>query len=135
MIWNAGSFKHSNVSTSTRFFISILFNFCDGGKAVWREQFQLSLIWSTRSTFETVILGHHVYKSTWTPQLGETLVCHEDTRDKAKVYDEHAVGLFKRRRNDMEPLVGHIPIELSSLVDNFLKADRLHTVVAEVTGK
>ena len=32
-------------------------------------------------------------------------------------------------------LVGHIPIELSSLIDYFLKADESNSVVAKVTGK
>ena len=43
--------------------------------------------------------------------------------------------MFNHTRNDKETLVGHLPIELSSQVDNFLKADKLNTVVAEVTGK
>ena len=60
-----------------------------------------------------------MYKATWSPQVGEKLKCNEDTRQEAKDYDEHAVGLF----------------ELSSVIDHFLKADKLNSVCAEVTGK
>ena len=44
--------------------------------------------------FESIIRGYHVYSSIWTPELGETLECHEYLRRKAKEYDDHAIGLF-----------------------------------------
>lgn len=87
-------------------------------------------------SFHSVIRGHHVYKATWSPQVGEKLECNEDTRQEAKDYDEHAVGLFKAASRDgKKTLVGHIPIELSSLIDHFLKADKSNSVCAQVTGK
>ena len=85
--------------------------------------------------FETVIRGHHVYKATWTPEIGEQLVCHEDTRKEAKEYDEHAVGVFKTSKQGKENVVGHVPMELSSLLDYFLKADKSNKLLVEVTGK
>ena len=87
-------------------------------------------------SFYSVIPGHHVYKATCSPQVGEKLECNEDTRQEAKDYDENAVGLFKAASRDgKKTLVGHVPIELSSLVDHFLKADKSNSVCAEVTGK
>ena len=87
-------------------------------------------------SFESVIRGHHVYKTTWTPKGNDELECHEDTRKEAKDYDGHAVGLFKTpSRGENKTLVGHVPIEISSLIDYFLKADKSNSVSAQVTGK
>ena len=86
--------------------------------------------------FESVIRGHHVYKAVWNPEVGEKLECNEDIRKEVKGYDEHAVGLFKLSSQEGKKiLVRHIPIELSSLIDYFLKVDKSNRVVAEVTGK
>ena len=46
--------------------------------------------------FDTVIRGHHVYKTVWTPVVDEVLEC-EDTRAEAKEHDENAIGVYKRR--------------------------------------
>ena len=86
--------------------------------------------------FESVIRGHHVYKAVWNPEVGEKLECYEDTRKEAKDYDKHSVGIFKlSSEKGKKTLVGHIPIELSSLIDYFLKAEETNRVIAEVTGK
>ena len=77
-----------------------------------------------------------MYKATWTPKANDELECHEDTRKEAKDYDGHAVGLFKTpSRGENKTLVGHVPIEISSLIDYFLKADKSNSVLAQVTGK
>ena len=87
-------------------------------------------------SFASVIRGHHVYKATWTPKADDELECHEDTRKKAKDYDGHAVGLFKTpSHGENKTLLGHVPIEISSLIDYFLKADESNSVSAQVTGK
>ena len=44
--------------------------------------------------FASVIRGHHVYKTEWSPKLGERLVCRKDERKEAKEHDEYAVGTF-----------------------------------------
>ena len=70
------------------------------------------------------------------PKANDELECHEDTRKEAKDYDGHAVGLFKTpSRGENKTLVGHVPIEISSLIDYFLKADKSNSVSAQVTGK
>ena len=87
-------------------------------------------------SLESVIRGYHVYKAPWTPKEDDELECHEDTRKEAKDYDGHAVGLFKTpSRGENKTLVGHVPIEISSLIDYFLKADESDSVSAHVTGK
>ena len=75
--------------------------------------------------FKTAIRGHHVYKQTWTPSLGEILQCKKDNRQEALDHDEHAVGVYKFESDDVETmLVGHVPIELSMLLSRFLKHQR-----------
>ena len=70
------------------------------------------------------------------PKANGELQRHEDTRKEAKDYDGHAVGLFKTpSRGENKTLVGHVPIEISSLIDYFLKADKSNSVSAQVTGK
>ena len=86
--------------------------------------------------FETVIRGHHVYKAVWSPEIGKKLECYEDTRKEAKDYDKHSVGIFKlSSKEGKKTLVRHIPVELSSLIDYFLKIQETNRVIAEVTGK
>ena len=81
--------------------------------------------------FASVIRGHHVYKTEWSPKLVERLVCLKDERKEAKEHDEYAVGTFIQ---ESSKLVGHVPIELSFLVFTFLRAHEDNQVVVEVTG-
>ena len=67
----------------------------------------------------SVIGGHFVYKTEWSPKLGETLVFRKDELNDAKEYDEYAVGTLIQ---ESSKLVGHVPIELSFLVFTFLRA-------------
>ena len=74
--------------------------------------------------------------TTWTPKADDELESHEDTRKEAKDYNGHAVGLFKTpSRGENETLVGHVPIETSSLIDYFLKANKSNSISAQVIGK
>ena len=86
--------------------------------------------------FKTAIRGHHVYKQTWTPSLGEILQCEKDNHQEALDHDEHAVGVYKFESDDAETmLVGHVPIELSMLLSRFLKASEKNAVEVKVCGK
>ena len=86
--------------------------------------------------FKTAIRGHHVYKQTWTPSLGEILQCKKDNRQEALDHDEHAVGVYKFESDYAETmLVGHVPIELSMLLSRFLKASEKNAVEVKVCGK
>ena len=44
--------------------------------------------------FTSVIRGHKIYKSVWTPTLGEKLNCREDDRKEAKQHHEYAIGTY-----------------------------------------
>ncbi len=57
---------------------------------------------------ESIILGHHIYKSLWSPILNEELAMCEELNN---VYDRHAVCIKKDRC-----IVGHVPRELTTIV-------------------
>ena len=83
--------------------------------------------------FETAIRGHHIYKDVWLPQIGQRLICKKDDRDEALQYDVNAIGLYRKEGEEL--LVGHVPIELSCLLKNFLQANSDNVIEAEVSGK
>ena len=80
------------------------------GVPEWRLQYDID--------FESVIRGHHIYKTVWKPEIGERLACKKDDRKEAALYDENATGVYKQLEVDQKPefiLVGHLPMELSFL--------------------
>ena len=54
------------------------------------------------SLFDSVVRGHHVFKSVWTPSLGEFLSVEEDYE-----HDIFAVSVGM--------IVGHVPHEVSRI--------------------
>ena len=80
--------------------------------------------------YSSVIQGHHVYKTKWSPTLGESLTCKKDELNEAKDHNEYAVGT----NLDNNKLVGHMPMELSFLVYTFLRARQDNYVQVKVTG-
>lgn len=76
--------------------------------------------------YDSVIRGHHIYKSIWTPVVGETLSL---TLDSGNEHDIYAVGLVK---DDHGAIVGHAPREVSKIFHFFLRHDG--TITANVTG-
>ena len=78
----------------------------------------------------SIIRGHHVYKEVWDAAIGEMLEAASDDREKAKEYDKYDVGLYKK-----DILVGHIPIEISSLCFHFINQDPVNKAKALTTGK
>ena len=75
-------------------------------------------------SFGSVIRGHHVYKTVWTPSIGEMLESQPDTGNK---HDRYAIGMVK----DGE-IVGHAPKEISRIFHYFIQHNG--TISAEVTG-
>ena len=80
---------------------------------------------------DTIIRGHHVYKSVWTPVVDEILECEKDTRTEAKEHDENAIGVYKppgpkgtKQPNLKKTLAGHVPIELSHLLTSYVQTLR-----------
>ena len=80
--------------------------------------------------FGTNIRGQHVYKDIWHPTLSEFLNVKFDTHEDASDYDKHALGIYAD-----ETLVGHVLIELSSLLHFFLEADEQNHLICQVIGK
>ena len=87
--------------------------------------------------FGTVARGHHIYKSVWTPVVGEKLNCYRDTRDETKHHDDHAIGIYKPvdyGMKEKETLVGHLPMELSFLLCKFLESEENCGLLFSPTG-
>ena len=84
--------------------------------------------------FETVIRGHHVYKSVWSPVIDQVLECKRDMRAKAQDHYSNAIGVYLIS-NQKETLAGHIPIELSRLLKNFIEENAENKLCARVIGK
>lgn len=84
--------------------------------------------------FQTAIRGHHIYKDAWTPHIGQKLICKTDNREEAIEYDKNAIGVFKSV-DEVTLLVGHLPIEISCLLTNFLNAAPDNNLEAFVVGK
>lgn len=108
----------------------------DMARAIEKRNFEMY----HRVKFQSIIRGHHVYKSIWSPYAGETLMAYPDDRPEALEYDKFAVGIYKikEKEKDMEEqkeLVGHVPVELSSLIYHFLNASSENRMTVEVTGK
>ena len=98
------------------------------GVPKWRLQYNVD--------FESVIRGHHVYKTVWKPEIGERLVCKKDDREEAAVYDTNAIGIYKELNTDeghQVILAGHLRMEISFLMSSFLKSREENTLIAEVT--
>ena len=87
--------------------------------------------------FKTIIRGHHVYRIIWTSSIGQVLQAQPDKRKEAVNYDKCAVVIFKRYEEDISKLslVGQVPVELSKLLNQFLKANTGNCIYVEVIGK
>ena len=75
--------------------------------------------------YSSIIRGHHVYKDTRTPYIGEELMLDCEHTNQ---FDRHAVAVMKRGE-----IVGHMPRAIAKLSWFFLK--RGDTIEAVVTGK
>ena len=77
-------------------------------------------------SLDGVIRGHHIYKSVWTPFIGEGLVLKRE--EPENIHDRYSVCVVK----DGDAVVGHVPRELSKILWNFLRRGGQGT--CEVTG-
>ena len=80
-----------------------------------------------------MVRGHHVYQSVWTSTVGENLFTALDKRKEALSYDEFAIGVFKDGKDSL--LVGHLPIEISSLSHHFLKKSSENKIIEKIAEK
>ena len=69
--------------------------------------------------------------------IGQVLLAQPDGRKEALDYDKYVVGIFKRHEEDILKLnhVGHVPVDISKLLNQFLKADTGNCIYVEVIGK
>ena len=86
-----------------------------------------------KTELKSVVRGHHVYHSVWTSTVGENLFTALNKREEALSYDEFAIGVCKDEKCRL--LVGHLPIEISSLSYHFLKKSSENKIIAKITGK
>ena len=86
-----------------------------------------------KTELKSVIRGHHVYQSLWTSNVGEKLFTTPDKREEAFSYDEFAVSVYKDEKCSL--LVGHLPVEISSLSYHFLKKSSENKIIVKITGK
>ena len=66
----------------------------------------------------------------WDAAIAEMLEAASDDREEPKEYDKYTVGLCKK-----DILVGHIPIEISSLCFHFINQDPGNKIKSLTTGK
>ena len=72
--------------------------------------------------------------SVWSPVMDQVLECKRDTRAEAQEHDSNAIGVYLIS-SQKETLSGHVPIELSRLLKNFIEANAENKLCARVTGK
>ena len=94
------------------------------------EEFPIVLMRSYE--IESFIMGYHVYKTNWTPVVGEKLT---GVMESNNLIDEYAVGV---KRSD-ESIVGHLPLgksgKFAKTIFYFLKANTKHSCVIKILGK
>ena len=64
-------------------------------------------------SMDSVIRGHHAYKSSWTPTVSQMLDVGAEPNN---MFDSHAVATFHGGN-----VVGHLPIEFSGIAWHFLQ--------------
>ena len=65
--------------------------------------------------FCSVIRGHHIYKSVWTPHVGEVLIVK--CKEPSNHHNQFAVCVLRE-----EIMVGHVPREFSKTIWYFLRS-------------
>ena len=73
---------------------------------------------------ETTVRGHHIYKSTWTPHIGQIL---QTAIESGNEHDRPAVAVRK------DNTVGHMPREISKVEWYFLQHGR--EIICEISGR
>ena len=66
------------------------YNKQDMARAIEKRNFEMY----HRVKFQSIIRGHHVYKSIWSPYAGETLMAYPDDQPEALECDKFAVEIY-----------------------------------------
>ena len=76
---------------------------------------------------KTFVMGHHLYKETWTSFVGEKL---DTAMQPNNVKDKYAVAIFQEGKKDV---IGHFPLGKSGkfvkTIFHFLKENRCQIIV------
>ena len=72
-----------------------------------------------------VIHGHHIYKTIWTPTIGEVL---QVSKEPTNANERRAVAVL----TSVETVVGHVPREISKIFWHFINHGG--TITSEVSG-
>lgn len=75
--------------------------------------------------FSSCVRGYHVYKTIWTPFIGETLLCEPEF---GNIEDPYAVKVV----DSASVTIGHVPRKISTLCHTFLV--RSGSIVCQITG-
>ena len=78
---------------------------------------------------QSCIRGYHIYKTVWTPYIGETLPCFQENTNG---HDPFAVKISRQLSGEDQTTVGHLPRKISSVCSLFLKKGGL--ISATVCG-
>ena len=79
---------------------------------------------------DNIIRGHHVYNDLCDAAVREMLETAPNDQEEAKEYGKYTFGLYKK-----DILIGHIPIEISSLCFHFINQNSGNKIKALITGK
>ena len=74
---------------------------------------------------ESVVRGHHIYKSVWTPYNGEVLTVEPETGNE---HDQYAVAILNN-----DNVVGHVPREMSRICYYFIRSGG--SIDCKITGR
>ena len=82
---------------------------------------------------EAFVMGHHVYKQTWTLFVGEKL---DVAMQPDNIMDKYAVAIFQEGK---QKVIGHLPLgksgKFAKTIFYFLKADKENRCKVVVLGK
>ena len=82
---------------------------------------------ATSFRIESTVRGHHVYKASWSPYIGEELPVQCEVNN---IHDDFAVAVLKNSNT-----VGHVPREISRICWYFLHKSASEMLVSSmVTG-
>ena len=89
--------------------------------------YAVTLSWIRREHFclESTVRGHHIYKRTWTPFIGEVL---QTATERSNEHDRFAIAVAKGSNT-----VGHIPREISKVAWYFLQHGG--EITCEISGR
>ena len=88
---------------------------------------------TTQFAFSTAVRGFHVYRTVWTPHIGQ---CLRVEKEHNNIMDKYAIATIlvgSVEDSDAKTVIGHMPRELSKVLWYFMSHGGL--IDCEITGK